>query len=152
MNQQLLEKILKSPRLPSLPTVALQIIDLTQQPDVSISTLADAIRNDPALSSKILMLEGDGDYEAAAEFTSRMGVVDASPGRSRMRREACMPGNPRRRFSRMMRSKRGITFSWGRVVVWALSQSKTLAASNRQRAPSSFWVARRRAVSTQSSL
>jgi len=28
-----------------------------------------------ALSSKILMLEGDGNYEAAAEFTNRMGVV-----------------------------------------------------------------------------
>jgi len=54
VNQELLDKVLKSPRLPSLPTVALEVIDLSQQPDVSISRIADVVRHDPALSSKIL--------------------------------------------------------------------------------------------------
>jgi diguanylate cyclase (GGDEF)-like protein len=54
MNQQLLERVLESPRLPSLPTIALEVIDLVQQPDVNIKQIANTIRHDPALASKLL--------------------------------------------------------------------------------------------------
>jgi diguanylate cyclase (GGDEF)-like protein len=54
MNEQLLERLLESPRLPSLPTIALEVIELVQQPDVNIKQIADTIRHDPALSSKLL--------------------------------------------------------------------------------------------------
>ncbi len=54
MNQELLDRVLASPRLPSLPTVALEVIDLVQQPDVNIKQIANTIQNDPALSGKIL--------------------------------------------------------------------------------------------------
>lgn len=54
MNQELLDRVLKSPRLPSLPTIAIEVIDLVQQKDVNIKQIAHTISHDPALSSKIL--------------------------------------------------------------------------------------------------
>ncbi|MEQ8770900.1 MAG: HDOD domain-containing protein [Phycisphaerales bacterium] len=54
MDQQLLDKVLACPTLPSLPAVALRVIELTNNPDVSIDELAKAIRFDQALSARIL--------------------------------------------------------------------------------------------------
>lgn len=54
MNEQLLERVLQSPRLPSLPTVALEVIDMVQQKDINIQQIARTIQHDPALSIKIL--------------------------------------------------------------------------------------------------
>ena len=54
MTQPLLDRILTSPRLPSLPTIALEVIDLVQQRDVDIKKIAHTIGHDPALASKIL--------------------------------------------------------------------------------------------------
>ena len=54
MNQELLEKVLKCPRLPSLPTIAIEVIDLCRQSDVNLNQIAHIISNDPALSTKIL--------------------------------------------------------------------------------------------------
>ena len=54
MQNDLLEEILESPRLPSLPTIALEVIELAQQPEVGIGQLATTIANDPALAGKIL--------------------------------------------------------------------------------------------------
>jgi diguanylate cyclase (GGDEF)-like protein len=54
MNQPLLDRVLASPRLPSLPAIALDVIDLVQQPDVNIKQIANTIQNDAALASKIL--------------------------------------------------------------------------------------------------
>ncbi len=54
MNEELLERVLQSPRLPSLPVIAIEVIDLVQQEDVSIKQIASTIQNDAALSGKIL--------------------------------------------------------------------------------------------------
>ncbi len=54
MNKDLLERVMASPRLPSLPTIALEVIDLVQQHDVNIKQIAQTIQMDPALSGKIL--------------------------------------------------------------------------------------------------
>lgn len=54
MNEALLEKIIQCPRLPSLPTIAIEVIDLCRRPDINIKQIADTISNDPALSTKIL--------------------------------------------------------------------------------------------------
>lgn len=51
---KIVERVLKSPRLPSLPAIALEVIDLVQRPDVNIDQIADTIQQDPALSSRIL--------------------------------------------------------------------------------------------------
>ncbi len=54
MNQKVLEQVLRSPRLPSLPAIAIEVIELVQQADVNIRQIANTISHDPALASKIL--------------------------------------------------------------------------------------------------
>lgn len=65
MNNQLMERLLRSPRLPSLPTIALDVIDLVQQRDVNINQIAETIHYDPALSSKILKTVNSSFYAQA---------------------------------------------------------------------------------------
>ena len=65
MNQKLLDKILNSPRLPSLPQIAIEVIDLVQQRDVNIKQIAQTIQHDPALSSKILKTVNSSFYGQA---------------------------------------------------------------------------------------
>src|SRR6187397_652525 len=54
MNETLVQKIRNCPNLPSLPTIAVQVLDLAQRPDADIAEMARIISRDPALSSKIL--------------------------------------------------------------------------------------------------
>ena len=54
MNQELLEKIRQCPTLPSLPAIALQVLELAQQDQVDLGEIARVISKDPALSGKIL--------------------------------------------------------------------------------------------------
>jgi len=50
----LLKKILASPSLPSAPSVALRLLDLTRDPDSSTRDIVKTIQTDPALAAKIL--------------------------------------------------------------------------------------------------
>lgn len=70
MNQQLLERVLQSPRLPSLPTIALEVIELVQQENVDIRQIADTIKMDPALSSKILKTVNSSFYGQAYSIST----------------------------------------------------------------------------------
>src|SRR6478735_1846025 len=54
MNEQLVEKIRNCANLPSLPSIAMQVLELAQKADVDIAEIARIICKDPALSSKIL--------------------------------------------------------------------------------------------------
>ncbi len=54
MNHELLEEILSCPSLPSLPAVAVRVIEMTQNPNVKLDELASVIQNDQGLSAKIL--------------------------------------------------------------------------------------------------
>src|SRR5688572_13614862 len=54
MNEQLIERIRQCPNLPSLPSIAMQVLDLAQKADVDIAEIARIICKDPALSSKLL--------------------------------------------------------------------------------------------------
>ena len=54
MNPEKLEQILRCPSLPSLPAVAVRVIELTADPEVNLAELAATIQNDQALSTKIL--------------------------------------------------------------------------------------------------
>jgi diguanylate cyclase (GGDEF)-like protein len=49
-----LERVVSCPKLPTLPAVALKVIELTRDPNVSIQTIAATIQNDPALTAKVL--------------------------------------------------------------------------------------------------
>ncbi len=70
MNEQLLERVLKSPRLPSLPTIALEVIELVQRKNVDIKQIADTIKMDPALSSKILKTVNSSFYGQAYSIST----------------------------------------------------------------------------------
>ena len=70
MNQDVLDRVLRSPRLPSLPTVALEVINLAQQPDVGFKQIAAVIRQDPALSSKILKTVNSSFYGQVREIST----------------------------------------------------------------------------------
>ena len=54
MNEQLIERIRQCPNLPSLPTIAMQVLELAQKEDVDLSEIARLICKDPALASKLL--------------------------------------------------------------------------------------------------
>src|SRR3989442_3144328 len=54
MNQHLVERIRQCQSLPSLPSIAVQVLDLAQRADVGIAEIAQVISRDPALSGKIL--------------------------------------------------------------------------------------------------
>ena len=54
MNDQLVKKITQCAALPSLPAIALQVLELAQKDQVDITEIARIISRDPALSSKIL--------------------------------------------------------------------------------------------------
>src|ERR1700730_14392072 len=54
MNTDLVTRIRQCPNLPSLPTIALQVLELTGKADIDIGEIARIISKDPALSTKIL--------------------------------------------------------------------------------------------------
>lgn len=54
VNHDLLERVLSCPELPSLPAVALRVIEMTADPHVKLSELAAVIQNDQGLAAKIL--------------------------------------------------------------------------------------------------
>lgn len=54
MNPEVLEKILACNKLPTLPAVAMRVVELTNNDNVSMKSLADAIQNDQALAAKVL--------------------------------------------------------------------------------------------------
>ena len=67
-NTELLDRVLQSPRLPSLPAIALKVLDLTQQPEVDFKDIADAIQHDPGLSTKILRTVNSAFYGQTREI------------------------------------------------------------------------------------
>jgi diguanylate cyclase (GGDEF)-like protein len=54
MHNATLERILAAPNLPTLPAVAMKVLELTNKPDVSLKQVASVIENDQAIASKVL--------------------------------------------------------------------------------------------------
>ena len=54
MDTQLLDDILSCPTLPTLPTVAVRVLELTSDPDVKMDQLATEIQFDQGIAAKIL--------------------------------------------------------------------------------------------------
>lgn len=70
IQEELLERVLHSPRLPSIPAVALKIIDLVQQDEVNMDEIAETIKHDPALSTKILKTVNSSFYGQAKTIST----------------------------------------------------------------------------------
>lgn len=54
MNPEVLEKVLSCKTVPSLPAIAMRVVELTQDSNVSIRQLAETIQNDQGLTTKVL--------------------------------------------------------------------------------------------------
>lgn len=54
MTADSIDRVLSCPNLPSLPGVALKVLEQTRDPDVRLDALARTIENDPALASRVL--------------------------------------------------------------------------------------------------
>lgn len=54
LDRTILEKVLASPRLPSLPRIATDVLELCRRDDSTVNDLARLIRQDPALMMKLL--------------------------------------------------------------------------------------------------
>lgn len=69
---QELERILISDKLPTLPAVAVQLLELMKNPDSSIKEYVQVIRQDPAISAKILKSTNSSYFG----FTSRISSIE----------------------------------------------------------------------------
>ena len=54
MNQELASRITNSAQLPTLPIIAMQVLELTHREDVGVPEIASIIMSDPSLASKVL--------------------------------------------------------------------------------------------------
>lgn len=65
MSSEAQERILSCPNLPSLPSVAVRILELTQDADVSLRDIAKVVEQDQALTGKILKTVNSSFYGLA---------------------------------------------------------------------------------------
>ena len=71
MSQASLERVLSTPNLPTLPVVAMRVLELTAKPDVSLREIAAVIENDPAIASKVIRTVNSSFYG----LTRRCGSI-----------------------------------------------------------------------------
>ncbi len=70
MNDDLTKRLRYCTTLPSLPAIAIKIIDLANDPDTDIGILCDHIVYDPALSAKILKIANSPLYKTRRSSTN----------------------------------------------------------------------------------
>jgi diguanylate cyclase (GGDEF)-like protein len=76
MSNDLLNDVLACPSLPSLPGVAVRVLELTSDPDVSMNEIAKTVQQDQALSGKVLKTVNSSFYG----LTTRCGSIDRAMG------------------------------------------------------------------------
>ncbi|MFO0856893.1 MAG: HDOD domain-containing protein [Phycisphaerales bacterium] len=65
-----IDKVLSCTALPSLPGVAMRVLELTRDRNVSINAIAETVQNDPALSTKVLKTVNSSYYGLATPCPS----------------------------------------------------------------------------------
>ncbi|MBN2447300.1 MAG: GGDEF domain-containing protein [Phycisphaerae bacterium] len=70
MENSILERIKEADNLPSLPTVAVEVLRLTKADDASMDELVRAIQSDPALTGKILRVVNSSLFGIPREISS----------------------------------------------------------------------------------
>ncbi len=76
MSDTLLQEVLSCPTLPSLPAVAVQLLELTSDPDVIMSDIAMLVQQDQALSAKVLKTVNSSFYG----LSTPCGSIDRAMG------------------------------------------------------------------------
>ena len=62
MQAHILDRIKNIEDLPTLPSVALEVLSLAHQTDVSIQSIAECIHRDPPLATKVLRMSNSAFY------------------------------------------------------------------------------------------
>src|SRR5262245_29063791 len=78
MAPRALENVLACPNLPTLPGVAMRVLELTRDPGTSINKIAQVVQNDPALTAKVLKTVNSSYYGLAQPCPSiarAMGIL-----------------------------------------------------------------------------
>src|SRR3954463_11423949 len=70
MNEELLKQLKGCPNLPSLPAIAMQVLELAQKSEVDIAEIARVISKDPALSGKILKTVNSSFYQRSQHVST----------------------------------------------------------------------------------
>lgn len=65
-----LDDVISFRRLPSLPAVALELIELVQNPDLDVAELVETVLKDPALASKVLRTANSSFYAQARKVST----------------------------------------------------------------------------------
>lgn len=70
MSQYSIDEILMCPNLPSLPAVAVRLLELTSDPDVAMSDIAKLVQQDQALAAKVLKTVNSSFYGLSTPCSS----------------------------------------------------------------------------------
>lgn len=70
MNEEIVKRLRYCPNLPTLPVVALRIIELSNKPDASMTEISAEVSMDPALSAKFLRLAHSPLYQTRRSATN----------------------------------------------------------------------------------
>ncbi|MDA1015632.1 MAG: GGDEF domain-containing protein, partial [Planctomycetota bacterium] len=70
-----IDKILGSSQLPTVPTVALRLLELCRDPDVEMSDIVDTVKSDPAIPAKLLKATNSSFFSFNSEVTSLSKAV-----------------------------------------------------------------------------
>ncbi len=70
LDRSLLEKVLASPRLPSLPRIAMEVVELCRSEESTVNQLAGLISQDPALVMKLLQTVNTSGFGAGRSITT----------------------------------------------------------------------------------
>lgn len=65
-----LQKIWSSSQLPTLPSVAIRLLDLSRDPQAEIQQVVEVIKTDPAITAKLLKATNSSFFGFSAEITS----------------------------------------------------------------------------------
>ena len=76
MSGTILERVRRGENLPSLPTVAVEILRLTRDQDASVNDLAGMIQQDPALTARILKMVNSSLFGIPREVSSVKQAVN----------------------------------------------------------------------------
>jgi HD-like signal output (HDOD) protein len=70
MDTKLLDRIRECPTLPTLPAVAVRVLELTRNPQVNLSQVAKVISHDPALATKLVRTVNSSFYGLSQSVSS----------------------------------------------------------------------------------
>ncbi|MBY0313130.1 MAG: GGDEF domain-containing protein [Phycisphaerales bacterium] len=70
MNPEMLERVMSCRDLPTLPAVAMRVLELTSTENVSMKALAETIQNDQALAAKVLRTVNSSMYALRTKCSS----------------------------------------------------------------------------------